>query len=324
MLKKIVYSLLGILAISIIGLLLFINLHFPNVKESPKISVEITKTRLERGEYLANSVAVCMDCHSTRDWTKFSGPLVEGTLGKGGEEFNQEMGMPGKYFSPNITPFKLKNWSDGDIYRAITCGVNKDGKALFPLMAYPNFAKMTKEDIFSIIAYLRVLKPIKNSVTESVNDFPMNLIVKTIPKDVESHPIIDENNMIEYGKYLFNAASCNDCHTQITDKGEYIKGLELAGGRVFNTPMGKIISANISSDKETGIGKWTKEFFINRFKAFSKENYDNHKILNGEKQTIMPWTMYSNMTEKDLTAIYNYLMTVKPINNKINTHFVAN
>ena len=49
--------------------------------------MEVTKERIERGKYLANKVMVCVDCHSKRDWSKYSGPIVPGTEGMGGEVF---------------------------------------------------------------------------------------------------------------------------------------------------------------------------------------------------------------------------------------------
>lgn len=82
---------------------------------------------IARGKYLANHVAVCMDCHSTRKWNKYSGPMDENAQGAGGEIFDQNMGFPGKFISPNITPYALREWTDGEIFRAITSGVNKDG-----------------------------------------------------------------------------------------------------------------------------------------------------------------------------------------------------
>lgn len=44
----------------------------PNVGDAPKLTIERTPERIARGEYLANSVTVCMDCHSRRDWSQFS------------------------------------------------------------------------------------------------------------------------------------------------------------------------------------------------------------------------------------------------------------
>jgi len=48
-------------------------------------------------------------------------------------------------------------------------------------MPYPNYGRMDKEDIYSMIAYIRSLAPIENEVPESKPDFPMNFIINTIP-----------------------------------------------------------------------------------------------------------------------------------------------
>src|ERR1043165_8965177 len=96
------YSLLVIVLI-VVGLITYVKLALPNVGPAPEMKVEATPERIERGRYLAHSVTVCIDCHSTRDWSKFSGPIVPGTLGKGGEKFDQQFGFPGVYYSRNIT-----------------------------------------------------------------------------------------------------------------------------------------------------------------------------------------------------------------------------
>lgn len=76
---------------------------------------------------------------------------------KGGEFFGPDLGFPGEFYSRNLTPANLRGWTDGEIFRAITAGVNKEGEALFPVMPYRNYSKMDKEDIYDIIAYLRTL-----------------------------------------------------------------------------------------------------------------------------------------------------------------------
>ncbi|MCC7050355.1 MAG: cytochrome C, partial [Bacteroidia bacterium] len=131
-LKYLAY-LTGVIALVIIVLLSYIKLALPNVDPAPNLKVEITNEKIERGKYLANHVMLCVDCHSTRDWSSFSGPLIKGTEGKGGEVFDQKLGFPGKYTAPNITPFHLKNWTDGENFRAIKSGVSKDGRALFSI-----------------------------------------------------------------------------------------------------------------------------------------------------------------------------------------------
>ena len=301
--------------------ILYISLSKPNIPLQKDIHVEITPDRLARGHYLANHVTVCMDCHSTREWDKFAAPMKEGTNGMGGEYFGPEMGFPGDFYAPNITPANLKGWSDAELYRAITSGVTKDNRALFPVMPYLAYGKMNQEDIFSIIAYIRSLAPIENDVRVSEATFPMSLIMKTIPQPADPQPKPSPDNTLEYGKYLANAAGCIDCHTPF-EKGQFVEGMDFAGGRQFPLPGGMLVSANITPDKETGIGNWTKEAFIARFKAYDPDNgYEGMKVGPKDFNTIMPWTMYSGMTEEDLGAIYTYIHSL-PSNPHMVQHFI--
>lgn len=162
-------------------ILSYIKFGLPNVGVAPDLKVERTAERIKRGEYLANHVTLCMDCHSQRDWTRFSGPPNEGTLGMGGDVFDPKFGFPGTYYAKNITPDGISRYTDGELFRVITTGVSKEGKAMFPIMPYHNYGQMDEEDINCIIAYVRTLKPIKNEVPESSSDFPMNFIINTIP-----------------------------------------------------------------------------------------------------------------------------------------------
>lgn len=312
--KIFVFLLLAIVVI-VGGLLTYVKTMLPNVGDAPDLKVEITPEKIERGKYLANHVNVCMDCHSTRDWSIFSGPLVPGTLGKGGEVFDEKLGFPGRFVAPNITPYGLKNWTDGEIFRAITTGVNKDGRALFPIMPHPNFGKMDEKDIHAIIAYIRSLAPIENNIVPSVANFPMNFIINTIPKPAALSPMPAKSDQVAYGKYLVNAASCNDCHTK-QDKGKFV-GEPFAGGFEFKFPDGTVVtSMNITPDA-TGIGNWDKETFISRFKMYTDSGYVPQKVKDGEFKTVMPWSMYAGMSTEDLEAIFAYLKTLKPVNSTV-------
>ena len=94
--------------------------------------------------------------------------------------------------------------------------------------------------------------------------------------------------------------------------------MQYAGGFEFPFPGGSVIrSANITPDKETGIGEWSKSAFIRRFKSFTDSNYVLPNLAPGQYNSIMPWTMYGTMTEEDLGALYEYLMTLKPIKNQV-------
>lgn len=317
MFKKILKILIGffVLLLAIVSaIVLYLYSAFPKVDKASNLKVDITPQRIERGRYLANHVSVCMDCHSTRDWSKLTGPIVEGTEGKGGEIFSRQFGFPGTFYSKNITPASLRNWTDGEIYRAITSGISKDGTPLFPVMPYPNYATMDTEDIYSIIAYLRTLKPIENKVPASEPDFPFSLILRTIPGRANPQKRPDTTDKLVYGKYLTNAAGCTNCHTPET-KGQKIDSMEMAGGFEFPIQAGVVRSSNLTPDKETGIGTWDKQTFINKFRYFASPHA---KEIDAQGyNTIMPWTMYAGMTDADLAAIYDYLQKLKPVKNTI-------
>jgi len=295
----------------------YISTALPDVGPAETLTVERTPERIERGRYLASSVSVCIDCHSTRDWSKFSGPIVPGTIGKGGERFDQSVGLPGAFFSKNITPEGLNRYSDGELLRVITTGVNKEGKAMFPLMPYPYYGKMDREDLFSIIAYLRTLEPIQNDIPSSKPDFPINILINTMPQKADYQTRPDSKDQLAYGAYMTNIAGCVECHTRF-EKGKIIPEFSFGGSRDFILPDGSIVrSANISPDDNTGIGKWTKEQFVARFTMYADSSFTLPEVKPGEFNTIMPWSMYGKMKEEDLEAIFAYLKTVKPINNKV-------
>ncbi|QLH33585.1 MAG: hypothetical protein HWD62_15225 [Cyclobacteriaceae bacterium] len=83
-----------------------------------------------------------------------------------------------------------------------------------------------------------------------------------MPQEAQHQPKPDENNQLLYGAYLVNAAGCMDCHSK-TDKGSIVKGSEFGGGMEFRQAAGVVRSPNITPDKETGIGHWTKMHLCN-------------------------------------------------------------
>jgi mono/diheme cytochrome c family protein len=306
-LLKISAILLGLIVLLIVAVFMYLNTAFPKVSEAPDITIERTSERVQRGAFLANNIYACMDCHSDRDYSRFAPSTISGTEGKGGNLFGTaNLGLPGDYYAKNLTPYNLGDWTDGEIFRAITSGVTKDGKSMFPIMPYPNYAQADKEDIYDIIAYLRTLEPIVHDVPESISAFPMTLIINTIPADPDFSKKPDISDRVAYGKYLVTVASCADCHTPIDDQGQRLEGMDFAGGLDFNLQTGiTVYSANITPHPETGIGSWTEDQFITRFKQFEEPNniVNTELIADGAFNTEMPWRFYSKMSEDELSAI---------------------
>lgn len=314
---KIVLGVVVALAFAVASLLTYVSTALPDVGPAPDLSIERTAERMERGRYLAHSVCGCIDCHSGRDWDAFSGPILPGTIGKGGEAFDQKLGFPGAYYAQNITPAGIGDWTDGELYRAITSGVSRDGRALFPIMLYPLYGRMSDEDIYSIIAYIRTLEPIENTPPPSSSDFPMNFIINTIPKPAQPQDVPLENDELAYGAYITNAAGCIECHSP-KERGQILEGMEYAGGFDFPLPTGGVVrSSNITPDNETGIGKLSRDDFIRLFKQYADSSYRPQTVAAGAYNTMMPWTVYAGMRESDLSAMYAYLMSRKPVRNAV-------
>jgi len=296
----------------------YVLLAFPKVGVATHLAVQRTPQLLERGRYLATHVSACIDCHSERDWQRFSGPIVAGTEGKGGQRFGRENGIPGTIFAKNITPTALGNWNDGELVRAFTAGVSKDDSPLFPLMPYASYAAMCERDVHAVVAYLRTLRPIENSVPPADISFPMNLVVRTLPAPPSPGPCPDPANAVAQGAYLTRIAGCADCHTP-KSHGKPLAGMDFAGGFTFDgmpNGGGTVRASNITPEAGTGIGAWKKEDFVRRFKVFA-DPAAAVPLKPGAFNTVMPWTIYAGMTDADLGAIYDYLRTVPPVRNPV-------
>jgi hypothetical protein len=317
--KKLLYTIGGfilLLVLLAIGGILYLKMAYPPDIPAEDIGIEPTPERLARGEYLTKNVSLCLDCHSPKNYDYFSAPIIPGSEGKGGEVFP---GVPGTLYMSNITPAALKNWSDGEIARAIVNGIGKNNRPLAPMMPYSEYRYMAKEDVYAIIAYLRTLPPLENEnpIPETEIDFPLNLIFRTLPGEADPQPLPDTSDAAASGKYYARIAGCVFCHTPAV-QGAPIAGMDFAGGHEFaDPPSGTVRSANLTPDTETGIGSWTKEAFINRFKMYADSAGQRIPVSQTGFQTVMPWTLLAGMREEDLGAIYEYLRTVAPVRNPV-------
>lgn len=115
---------------------------------------------------------------------------------------------------------------------------------------------------------------------------------------------------LERGKYLISTiVACGNCHTPQGPNGPE-PGKELAGGTPFEEGFGKAFAANITQDKETGIGKWTDAQIV----AAIREGKRPDGTIIGPP---MPIALYRGMSDGDVKSIVAYLRTVKPVSNKV-------
>lgn len=287
-----------------------------NEEAKEKASADSINRQLKRGKYLANHVAACFYCHSSRDYNFFSGPVIAGTEGMGGQKFNQGFrNVPGVVYSRNISPAGIGSWTNEDVLRAITRGIRQNGDTLYPLMPYLHFSKMSKDDALAIVALLRSLAPIANEVPPRQLQIKIRKAVSSIPLNTleqNSKPIYAER--VKYGEYLANLAGCIDCHTPM-EKTNSIVGKEFSGGLEFRMKEFTVRSANITPDSTTGIGTWTEQVFMAKFTQYRTK--DSYQYNPGKNNTVMPWTSFGGMDDFDLKAIYAYLRTLKPLKNKV-------
>ncbi len=113
--------------------------------------------------------------------------------------------------------------------------------------------------------------------------------------------------LIKRGEYIFRAAGCGGCHTDIDNGGKF-----LAGGRALSTPFGTFYTPNISSHPTAGIGRWTLADFIRSIrKGISPDGRHYYPVF--------PYPSFTNMRSDDLAALYAYLQSTPPVA-RINRH----
>jgi mono/diheme cytochrome c family protein len=321
--KKVFLVLLLVVVVIVCGVLGFLYFRSPAQAPAASIKVAMTPGRIARGEYLFARLADCAGCHSQRDFTRVAGPEVVSGRGRGNVLSGLIVGMPGTVVAPNITPdieTGIGSWTDGEKIRAIREGVDKNGRALFPMMPYGEYRNMSDDDVQSVVAYLNSLPPLKNPLPATKLDFPVNLMIKFAPQPAGSVPQPDRNDKLKYGEYLVTIGGCADCHTP-QEKGQPIPGKVLAGGQQFKSTMGTVLTANITPDLETGIGKWNEDFFRKKFYDYKEYAASGPPPLPGPTAfTLMPWLSFSQLPPEDLGAIYAYLRTVQPVHNYVETH----
>ena len=114
-------------------------------------------------------------------------------------------------------------------------------------------------------------------------------------------PAAPSPEVIAKGKALTEAGDCGSCHTADPAK-------PFAGGKRIETPFGGIYSANLTPDRDTGIGQWSDEDF-RRAMRFGVGPDGKHYY------PAFPYPHFTKLVRDDLLAIRSYLGTLAPVAN---------
>ncbi|HEV7220063.1 MAG TPA: c-type cytochrome [Terriglobales bacterium] len=281
----------------------------PKTRALTSSQFERTPRRVERGRYIFNNLAGCVDCHSEHDPSKPGAPVIAGMEGAG--EVMPFDDLPGRVVAPNITPDPQTgsgSWTDDQLARAIREGIGHDGRTLFPMMPYSMYRHMSDEDLASVVVYIRSLPTVAHPLPKSEIIFPVKYLVRSAPQPIESavnSP--DPSNRVEWGRYLATMASCADCHTP-RHQGRPIPGMEFSGGNFMKGAWGSAATANLTPDP-SGISYYDEALFIKAIRT----GYVGARPLS----PIMPFEFYRGLTDDDLKAIYAYLRTLKPVKHTV-------
>ena len=147
-----------------------------------------------------------------------------------------------------------------------------------------------------------------------------------------------ESVQIARGAYLVTIMGCNDCHTPLNigpngpepDMTRMLSGHPeqvgpMTAGRApegwawsgaptntaFSGPWGVSYTANLTPDRNTGLGIWTEDMFIRAIRT------GRHMGASRPINPPMPWPMYKHATDDDLKAIFAFLRTIPPVVNHV-------
>ena len=252
---------------------------------------------VKRGDYLANGILTCANCHSPKGMPA----AVAGKDYSGGLSWDEP---PFKVTAPNITPDKdtgIGDWTDAQIKAVMRTGIRPNGVHVAMIMPTGFYHIMTDRDLDAVVAYLRTLKPVSNKVEDPVYKMPQ--LEHVIPGGEQPFTEGMMSDKIKKGFYFVTIAHCMECHTPM-EKGVRQWGSRLgAGGFEFSGPWGVSVSLNITSSKAKGIGAWTDDEIKRAIVAGVSK--DGSKL-----KPPMGYQYYATLTPDDLDAIVAYLRTV--------------
>lgn len=273
-----------------------------------------------RGDYLVNHVAACSDCHTPRD--AMGAPQFDKFLS--GAECLIKLPNDDCLNSRNLTNDEtgLKNRTDDEIKTMIRDGIRPTAtgdEALFPMMPYYVFHNMKDEDLDAIVAYLRTVPAVEHAVPKSGEEFKIPAPAEPIDPDLIPMPAdgYPEHASALRGRYLAGEVGiCMECHTKhVMDSPVPLDtDMLFAGGEEFDLGFPVVpVSKNLTSDDDTGLGKWTAADIVKVLKEGKAK--DGSGIC--PPMPAGPMGAFGGLTDEDALDIANYVKSLPPISNEI-------
>jgi mono/diheme cytochrome c family protein len=254
-------------------------------------------TRVARGRYLS-ILSDCASCHTVpgRDQPFAGGRPIETPFGN--------------IVAPNITPdlpTGIGAWTDDQFDDAVRKGIGRDGAPLYPAMPYNAYAKMSRDDVLAIRAYLGTVQAADNPVVANTLPFPFSIRAAMKVWNAlyfkQGEYVVDPKRSAEWNRGAFlvdGPGHCGACHTPKTLLGGdkmsmYLQGSLLQG---WSAP-------NITNSTRTGLGNWT----VDDVTAYLRSGHNRITAATGPMAEVVDLST-SGMTDDDLKAISTYLKSV--------------
>lgn len=262
----------------------------------------------ERGAYVLRA-AGCVTCHTDSD--------NKGEFLAGGRALETPFGT---FYTPNITfdrEHGIGAWQAQDFFRALGHGIAPNGQSYYPVFPYTTYTRMRREDMFALWTYLASV-PIsaRENTPHELVWYMRTRTVNRIWKLLFFTPGVfeaDEKRSAEWnrGAYLVKAmAHCAECHTPRTVFGTLDEALAYAGAR--DGPEGAS-TPNITPDKTTGIGKWSRSELVDYLSTGMLPDAD---FAGGLMASVIGDGL-EYLSKEDVQAIAEFVMSLPPISHDV-------
>ncbi|WP_077001898.1 cytochrome c [Variovorax sp. KK3] len=253
---------------------------------------------VRRGAYLANA-GDCLACHTSKGGQPFAGGLY--------------MNTPfGQISTPNITPDRktgIGDWSDDEFYRVMHEGIGRHGEYIYPVMPFPWYTTVTRDDVLAIKAFLMTQPAVEKPRPPIKLAFPFSVRTSLLawrqvffePGTFAPDPAATDE--VNRGRYLAEGlAHCGECHNARPVAGTSKWKGSLQGGVIDSW-----YAPNITPDPRNGIGRWSNSEIANYLKT---------GIAPGKSVAVGPMSetvhSLSKLSDADLLAIAAYLKATPP------------